>query len=537
MEKIANAADLLADHVHEYPELLRLIQARFDMLTIDPKVRLFTTRADNLWSIYLDSLPVDRQYHTCHCCRRFIETYGGLVTIDESGVTHSAIWSAETAGPFYGGVVQALSSYVEHQRVTGVFVSDEQVWGTPSTGPWTHFAVTPSWGLVHRSIHQTAHQAAAEKLQDYSQVQAALIDYDQRTLTTAIQLLETDSLYQSEKCLGVAKWLLERRRERTECKPYSSNLLWRAIASAPPGYAHPRSSMIGTLLDDIAAGKPFEAVAAAFKAKMHPLRYQRPQAAPSQGAIQAAEKLVSQLGIERSLERRYARLEELEADWRPTPRVDSAPKSVFGHLKPKDETVPELKLPVKTMTWSLFLERVLPTADRIELLVPPSGSFVAFVTAQHADAPPILQWDLEGRRNPMSLYVYHPSSNAHNWGLQPSTWVSVEAIAKNPAAWGQSDPGHHGKSVSFILKGARDSRHDSIGNALFPANLKAELHGVRSVVEAYSKTARIGGFDESSACGLVINQNGGRLFGTQVVLRVRVKDADVTMKYHLDRWE
>jgi hypothetical protein len=72
--------------------------------------------------------------------------------------------------------------------------------------------------------------------------------------------------------------------------------------------------MIGTLLEDIHVGLPFDDFKAKFAAKMHPLQYQRPQAAPKVGAIAQAEKLVEQLGIVRSLKRRFARLDDLDSD-------------------------------------------------------------------------------------------------------------------------------------------------------------------------------------------------------------------------------
>lgn len=53
--------------------------------------------------------------------------------------------------------------------------------------------------------------------------------------------------------------------------------------------------MIGTLLDDIASGMSFDSVSRRFAEKMHPLQYQRPQAAPSAGNIAQAEKIVEKL--------------------------------------------------------------------------------------------------------------------------------------------------------------------------------------------------------------------------------------------------
>src|SRR5690606_31045341 len=103
-------------------------------------------------------------------------------------------------------------------------------------------------------------------------------------------------------------------------------------------------------------------VAHSFAAKMHPLQYQRPQAAPTAGAIAAAERLVEQMGIAPALRRRFARLDEIEALWRPAAEPEPAESAggVFAHLTPKGK-IPtrELELPATTMTWEKFQRTVL----------------------------------------------------------------------------------------------------------------------------------------------------------------------------------
>lgn len=91
--------------------------------------------------------------------------------------------------------------------------------------------------------------------------------------------------------------------------------------------------MIGTLLKDVATGMDFATVSARFASKMHPLKYQRPQAAPRVGNIADAEKIVAQLGIARSLERRFARIDEIDTLWkyRPVPEVPDRVR-VFSRL-------------------------------------------------------------------------------------------------------------------------------------------------------------------------------------------------------------
>ena len=69
------------------------------------------------------------------------------------------------------------------------------------------------------------------------------------------------------------------------------------------------------------------------------------------------------------------------------------------------------------MTWDKFQRTVLPSAERIEFLAPSHGSYTALVTAANAEAPPILQWDRDGARNPVSWYFWNGGSSASQFGL------------------------------------------------------------------------------------------------------------------------
>lgn len=285
--------------------------------------------------------------------------------------------------------------------------------------------------------------------------------------------------------------------------------------------------MVGTLLEDLASGMGFDVAASRFAAKMHPLQYQRPQAAPSQGQIEAAEKMVEQLGIAAALPRRFARLDEIETVWRPMPAGAPA-GGVFGHLKPLAQRPAALDVPEQRITWTRFVREALTDASAIEVRVPMHGNFCALVTAVNADAPPILQWDRPERRNPVSWYVYNGGSPAARWGLMDDAWATVTALTLQPSMWGEFPPAHYGRSAIAVIADARDVA--SSGGALFPEFLRSELHGVRATIEAYSRTATLAGAADASACGLRFGDQG------EVLLRVVTRTGS-RFVYRVDRWD
>ena len=216
--------------------------------------------------------------------------------------------------------------------------------------------------------------------------------------------------------------------------------------------------------------------------------------------------------------------------WVPSAEEIAKPNGVFGHLKAKNsQDVADMKVPPVVMTWEKFQRVVLLGADSIQFYVRPGrGPFTAMVTAVHPDAPPILLWDHEEHRNPVSSYVWHSGSPCEQWGLSAG-WVDVTGVTYRPHMWSGEYP-NQTTGVIFLLKGATESRNG--GLALFPEILKGELREVRSVIEAHSRSAELADMRRGNANGIGFDK--GKV-GFEYLFRVTSKGQ--TVDYKLDRWD
>lgn len=500
------ASDESEEHYDEF-------NAAVSSITVDGP--LFLTDADHetLWAAYLNNLPEgSRQHYNCHACRHFIQRLGGLVTIDEAGQQRPAFW-AFNAPDFFRRSTESLYALVKRSKVIGVFLSSDKTLGTPRTGEWTHLAVANPKPYQARLL--TAEQARAEKVEDYKMLSHGLSDYPLETVEQAVRILKSDTVYRGEKTLGIAEWFLKLHQAIHGNRSAARNLTWLAVAAAPPGFCHVRSTMINTLLDDIKNGMPFDDIARRWKDKMHPLQYQRPTAPVKDGTIKQADELVAKFGLERSLLRRYATLDDVLLKlWVPriAPPVESS-GGVFNHLRNQRKAQP-VELPPVKMTWEKFKRTVLTDVLQMEIMVPSLGAFCGLMTALDADAPPIIQWDgLSGHpRNPVTWYYWHGGSSASQWGLSAG-WNEVTCVFPNPSRWQEPDKFKHQKeTIHFAIRGCVESRPNSL--ALFPEVLKSEFHGIRSVIEAHSN--RMAG-----QCAEQGNANGLTFDGAAVQLRVQ----------------
>ncbi|MEV6066293.1 hypothetical protein AB0L82_07065 [Nocardia sp. NPDC052001] len=540
--QVAGPAELPADD--RYDEFLAAVQARFQALVAEP-AELFTVDTEGLFEVFLGAFPPElAAVNTCGTCRAFLRRYGGLVIVGADGKATSALWSTAGIPPPYAKAAAALADRVEYAPIVSPFRSEATNWGYAEHGGWTHLALTPPAHMVHvRTPLRTTSQYIAAKNADSETLRRALGEFPESVVKQAVALLRTEQLYRSDAILGVATWLLELHRtldavrgRGDAAQAQRDNLIRLAAATAPAGYCHIKSGMIGTLLTDLAEGLPFDSVQRRFAEKMHPLQYRRPTAAPTEAMIARAEKVIGELRAAGALERRFAKLDDVQPLWRPARSEDAArsrPEGVFSHLVPaaKPGGATDLDSAPVVMTWEKFARTVLPGAERIDYQVPEAAtSYGAMVTAANPEAPPIIQWDRADRRNPVTWYVYVNGSAPARWGLRPGEFREVSAVVPHPATWYGPDRTGREKAVLFALTGATDTGY-STGAGFFPAYLRAELHEIRKTLEAHTTGAVVAGRDEAQVCGLILSKggSGGHCF--------RVTADGIRTRYTIDRWD
>lgn len=528
-----STASTALDDFNEFERLVAGMQEFFATSTaaVDgaPK-RLVRMDCPDLFDVFLAYLPPERrQDHNCSCCRSFFKRYGSLATISAEGVVEPALFSPSYAPTVYHRALQSMASSVRHSPVKSAFYSSEAVLGTIEAGGFQHLHVKNPH--VHSEPLRTAGQKMAKSLEDFRTLRRALLEYNTGIVMQAVSMLRSGAFYRSEKILAQAEFFLglKNRMDRLGSGAVIRNVIWSHVVGAPEGWCQPRSTMLGTLLDDIKDGAPVDETKRKFAAKMDPLKYQRPTAAPRDGNIDRAEEIIQKLGLEKSLRRRYAKFEEIQKIWVPknTQKNTENNPGIFSELRGSRKNTqfrPGDGVNGGDVTWRKFAETVLPVAQKMEVYTIGHMYFAAMVTAVHADAPPILEWDHLERRNPVSWYLYPGGSAPSVWSLPTAEWVDVTGVTLLPWQW---TPGKrtHNSSIMFLLGGAKDTNRTS--SALFPEILRGELHEVRQTIEAHSRRSIVEGREEATACGVLVPSN----------CRIRVTTDVGIVFYTIDRLE
>lgn len=514
-----------------YQELCESIKNRARHLCSEGQW-MYRTDVTCLVDMFLIGIPANkRQHYNCNACRSFINRFGGLVLISDDGVISSVMWSM-LQNPFFQESILWMRRAIESATVSGVFIpeSGTDVLGTPVTGPWTHFHCELPEGYGNASKVKTAHQLEAEKAEEFKMLSRFLGGYKIETFEEVVRVLQFGTLPGGEKMIGAAIWLLNLKK-RVATAYCERNVIWKAVATGPVGFAHVRSTIVGELFELVHSGTGYNDIYLRLQTMTDPLQYQRPQTAPTEGNVKRAEELIEKMGLASALERRYLRLDEVVKQWEPTPDVAPTPKpGIFGHLLTKDKSASEqqkIQTPPVKMTWEKFARTVLPSADKMDFYAEGSADYIALVGAVNPDSACLFKWDSPERRHQVNWYVYPQGSSAGRWHLKHG-WVNVTAVTSLPPHWYEPDKHQQfAKSVILLLAGAWDSQHQ--GASLFPVTLRSELHEVRATIEAYSKNASLlgGNVEQATACGVRFNEHFG--------YRLRVFSDQAWAEYVIDR--
>jgi hypothetical protein len=534
-------------------DIVELEDARFDINI--PLIRqhiknillttshLFKTDIDPdlLWDMYIQSIEsiagadVARRLN-CHVCKSFIRKFGPIVKIEEDGELTPILWSwtSNDDGPL-STTFKLINNHMKNAKITSLWTSDLAEIGMSSnvsktTGvTWTHLSATlPPHLYVHGVTLYSADQLMAKSRQRFSTLmnnETGIHRIKLSTFETAVKLFESHSLNRSDQFVDVARFHANSKKAIVGSRRVG-NQIWRELMSRPEGWENVNSTAIGKLYSWIESSWTLESIKHTWNTMVSGDNYQRPTELPSEGTIAQAEEVIAKLGLESALERRYARLEEIRCLWKPKEGVVAARETkggIFSSLKAKNSnhnTPVVYNVDPKHITWERFAEKIMIDADKIEFLTVPMGNYAGMTTAEHADSRPILKWDKMEDRYPISGYLYAKGSSPAVWSLPVTSFVNVTGIARLPG---------HEETYVIILEGAVD-KHLEKGLGLFPETLINELHGVRSVIEAFSAERSLSGKEEASACGYQIGRNN-------CAMRLRVTVGDDVRDYVVDRFD
>lgn len=384
------------------------IAAQFQKMTETGLFRTDVPR-DDLWALYLGSFPPGadpifktRTEHECSCCRHFVKTLGGVVTIVNGQLV--TLWDV-TLEAKYQPVVDALAARVREATIENVFVHPEPTVGTFRSNAllesgqvvtWRHFCVN-----LPGSTHMTKKLIGpleAETRSTFDVMLRGLREITVDAVDTVLDLIAQNSLYRGEEHQGALQKFRELQRD-FRLTPYDVRdeqlFAWGRLSSTAPAIARIRNTAIGTLLIDLSNDVDLEEAVKAFERVVAPTNYKRPTALVSKAMIDKAKEKIEELGLLSALERRYATIEDITVN-----NVLFADRSarramnVFDELAVTSPIDPKQLGHVEDVTIAAFLANVLPKAETIDIFFENrhAGNLVSLIAPADPTAKLLFKW-------------------------------------------------------------------------------------------------------------------------------------------------
>ena len=343
---------------------------------------------DSLWETYISSFPegtnpiyVKRTEHDCSCCRSFIRTMGGVVTIVDGKFT--TIWDINIGG-FYQVVADAMAKLVKRCAIDNVFLHTERSVGTANSRQlledstvktWEHFFVNLPAETVVKGTDIGPTLADIRSTKDVMLLSLQEITLD--SIDTVLELIAQNSLYRGEEHTFALESFRKLKKEFDKLPIHGTPMAtrnvirdlfcWSRYNALPQSVSRIRSTVIGTLLTDLSEGKDMEDAVKMFESKVAPTNYKRPTALVTKAMIQKAQAKIEELGFTSALERRYAHIDDITINNLLFANRDAKKKmNVFDELS---AAVPEntKKLDkVEEVSIEDFITKILPKAESLE---------------------------------------------------------------------------------------------------------------------------------------------------------------------------
>jgi len=295
----------------------KLIHDRFQEMA-SGDLYVVDVHPDELWDIYLKAFPEgsnlifrERTEHDCSCCKQFIRRAGNVVDAN-----HRSVWGVEGADHPYDGVAAILSGVVETSDIVDIFRVSEGAFGaeiTKGMSPdgnverWHHFYTGP---IPKRFRSTTPEQVRGDYRTTVGVLQRGLDELTPEALATVLSLIDANNLYRGAEHRGALVAFMKLQQEYQAAEDKGLFVWTRGTSKA----ARFRNTVIGTLATDLSDGVPIEEAVGKFESKVAPQNYKRTKALITPGMVKEAMKTIGDLDLEPALERRFARIDDINVN-------------------------------------------------------------------------------------------------------------------------------------------------------------------------------------------------------------------------------
>lgn len=346
-----------------------------------------------------------RREYDCGHCRNFIKTIGGAVAIVD-GKIHT-IWEIDTDDVVFQPVVDALRTYVESKPIKDIWRHFTNTVGVKSTNEYTEDKQIIKWTHMYTPIPERLLErksdipTAKAKVRDRKNVfKRSLDEITEEAVDTVLELIASNTLYRGQEWERVLKDFRKYQREYNGLSDGEKDTYtWTKAMTIGDVIGRIRNHSIGTLLVNISEGMDLDNAVKAYENVVAPANYKRPKAIFTKKMLEDAKKTVTDLGYMDSLQRRFARLDDITVNNILFCNRDAAPRiqgglDIFDEMSKEVAVNPKKFSKIEEISAEKFVSDVLPTAKELEVLFENrhKKNMVSLIAPVNKDAKNMMKW-------------------------------------------------------------------------------------------------------------------------------------------------
>ena len=365
----------------------------------------------DVWNLYLDSFPDEikgiyheKPWHDCQRCQSWFRTMANVVMIDDDYKIRT-LFDFETI-PEYQDVFRTLDEFLKTKSVESIFLHDK-----PSVGVFQSFAeYDGGFELNHHFYLDIPDKFYADSdelasILGDAKTQRQLFEDTMNQISpdavdTVLELAYSNTLYRSDQWKDTLEGLKEALEEfgqiDSDCD--LNTWFWKKSAILPRNIVHVKNTSMGTLLLDLTEGMDLEQALTNYEKITAPTNYQRPKAVYTEDMVEDAKAKIAELGYMDSLERRFAKLEDISINNLLFANRDvkaTIGDGIFDELRKNVAKKVHNFDEVSDISLKDFINNVLPHAQEISIYMNPKfkNHFVSLIAPLNENAPSMFQWD------------------------------------------------------------------------------------------------------------------------------------------------
>lgn len=261
-----------------------------------------------------DPMYMERTEHDCNCCKNFIRNLGRVVAIVNDKIV--SVWDIVGAEEPYATVAKQMAEFVRRQPITNLFRTSEKQFGKEKTLQMQTGGTVKNWNHFYGEVatkYQTdqANKISGEYRSKVQTSRRALTELSKEAIATVSDLIANNSLYRGEDHKSSVESFKKAHAEFAKLMTeHDRNLYcWANAATSTAGFF--RNSAVGTLVQDLSNDVDLETAVKAFESKTAPTNYKRPTSLITPAMIKSAMKTIGELGLEPTLQRRFAKISDV----------------------------------------------------------------------------------------------------------------------------------------------------------------------------------------------------------------------------------